>query len=303
MTGVGLKSTKEMASKMPKVRTNVTLRHSDYKPVSSEQRLENTKVVNLDNGFIKIYIGDSKEGWVQAADRYFDILTKEEYEDIHTITISYNSIRPKGERLKTFGGTASGHTSLLDMFDGFDKVIKNQIDSSLDPIEVDEKGYGQVRPIHILDMANLIGANVVIGGVRRTAEIFIFDEDDYESMFAKYGMNGIWTEAQLAQHKKVGKRLDKLGIKPAWFDDLDIGKRREGIDHRRMSNNSIGFIEKPEKEFMDLVFEMMQLEGEPGFVNLGEAARRVLATLGNDKPNKKEIADKAYNLGLNPCVS
>lgn len=62
MTGVGLKSTKEMASKMPKVRTNVTLRHSDYKPVSPEQRLENTKVVNLDNGFIKIYIGDSKEG-------------------------------------------------------------------------------------------------------------------------------------------------------------------------------------------------------------------------------------------------
>ena len=102
--------------------------------------------------------------WVQAADRYFDILTQEEYEDIHTITISYNSIRPKGERLKTFGGTASGHTSLLEMFDGFDKVIKNQIDPSLDPIEVDEKGYGQVRPIHILDMANLIGANVVIGG-------------------------------------------------------------------------------------------------------------------------------------------
>ena len=168
-TGCGLKSTKEMASKMPKVRTNVTLRHSDYKPVSPEQRLENTKVVNLDNGFIKIYIGDSKEGWVQAADRYFDILTKEEYEDIHTITISYNSIRPKGERLKTFGGTASGHTSLLDMFDGFDKVIKNQIDSSLDPIEVDEKGYGQVRPIHILDMANLIGANVVIGGKQSNA--------------------------------------------------------------------------------------------------------------------------------------
>lgn len=115
-------------------------------------------------------------------------------------------------------------------------------------------------------------------------------------------MNGIWTEAQLAQHNKVGARLDKLNIKPEWFDDLGIGKRREGIDHRRMSNNSIGFIEKPEKEFMDLVFEMMQLEGEPGFVNLGEAARRVLATLGNEKPSKKEIADKAYQLGLNPCV-
>lgn len=149
------------------------------------------------------------------------------------------------------------------MFEGFDKVLKNQIDPHLDPIEVDEKGYGHVRPIHILDMCNLIGNNVVVGGVRRTAEIFLFDADDYETMFAKYGMNGIWTEEQLEQHNKVGKMLEEQGIKPVWFDDLDIGKRREGIDHRRMSNNSIAFGRKPKKEFLDLVFEMMQLEGEP----------------------------------------
>lgn len=138
--------------------------------------------------------------------------------------------------------------------------------------------------------------------VRRTAEIFLLDEDDYESMFAKYGMNGIWTEDQLAQHNKVGKMLDGLGIKPVWFDDLDIGKRREGIDHRRMSNNSIAFIDKPKEEFLTLVFEMMQMEGEPGFVNLGEAARRVLKQLGNDNPTRDEIHEKAYSLGLNPCV-
>lgn len=100
-------------------------------------------------------------------------------------------------------------------------------------------------------------------GVRRTAEIFLFDSDDYESMFAKYGINGIWTEEQLEQHNKVGKMLENLDIKPVWFDDLDIGKSREGINHRRMSNNSIAFTRKPDSDFMDLVFEMMQLEGEP----------------------------------------
>lgn len=100
--------------------------------------------------------------------------------------------------------------------------------------------------------------------MRRTAEIFLFDADDYETLFAKYGINGIWTEEQLEQHKKVGKILDELGIKPSWFDDLnEIGARREGLDHRRMSNNSIAFVEKPEEDFMDLVFEMMQMEGEP----------------------------------------
>lgn len=164
LTGVGIKSTKKMAKKLPKIRTNTKLLHSDYEPVLPEQRLEHTELKILDNGFAKIYVGDSKEGWTEALDEYLNILTDVEYENIHTIKISYNSVRPKGERLKTFGGTASGYEPLKEMFEGIDKVLKNQIDPYLPSIETDEKGYGHVRPIHILDMCNLIGANVVVGG-------------------------------------------------------------------------------------------------------------------------------------------
>lgn len=139
--------------------------------------------------------------------------------------------------------------------------------------------------------------------VRRTAEIFLFDADDYESMFAKYGMNGIWTEEQLEQHIKVGKMLDKLGIKPVWFDELGkIGNRREGIDHRRMSNNSIAFTEKPDNKFMDLVFEMMRMEGEPAFVNLEEASRRIADSFGVTNPTRGYLENIMEKIGLNPCV-
>lgn len=301
-TGVGFKSTKKMAKNMPKIRTNVEFLHDEYKPVKPEERLEKTKVTNLGNGFVKVYIGDSKEGWVQSLDEVFKILTSSEFDDVHSIKLSYNSIRPKGERLKTFGGTASGPEPLQEMFEGIKNVLTNKIDTTLDPIETDDKGYGHVRPIHILDIGNLIGNNVVVGGVRRTAEIFLFDSDDYESMFAKYGINGIWTEEQLAQHNKVGKMLEGLGIKPVWFDDLDIGKSREGINHRRMSNNSIAFTRKPDSDFMDLVFEMMQLEGEPGFVNLEEASRRIADSLGVENPSQEYLDDIMDQIGLNPCV-
>lgn len=165
LTGVGFKSTKKMAAKMPKIRTNVKLEHSVYKPVPKEQRFENTKLTVHENGFAKIFVGDSKEGWVQALREYLKILTDKEYENVHTVKISYHSVRPKGERLLTFGGTASGHQPLKEMFEGFDNVLKNKVDSYLEPIETDDKGYGKVRPIHILDMGNLIGANVVVGGV------------------------------------------------------------------------------------------------------------------------------------------
>lgn len=102
--------------------------------------------------------------------------------------------------------------------------------------------------------------------VRRSAEIFLMDPEDTESLLAKYGINGIWTEEQMAQHKKVGKLLEEAGIdKPEWFDKMEIGSPRGGgaLDHRRMSNNSVGFIEKPSEEFLDIIFEIMQLDGEP----------------------------------------
>ena len=283
-TGVGFKCTKEMAAGLSPIRTNVTLLSSEYNPLPKHQRLERSELNVLENGFAKIYVGDSKEGWVESLRLYLQILTEKEYEHIHTVKISYNSVRPKGERLKRFGGTASGHEPLREMFEGIDKVLKNQIDPELEPIGADEKGYGKVRPIHILDIGNLIGANVVVGGVRRTAEIFLFDHDDYECMLAKYGINGFWTEEQLEHHRRVGELLgDK---KPRWFDSIQkVGDGRFGLDHRRMSNNSIAFQKKPSREFLHLVFTLMQLEGEPGFVNLEEANRR--------RPNAE---------GLNPCA-
>lgn len=283
-TGVGFKCTKEMARGLDPIRTNVTLLSSEYKPLPKHQRLERSELNVLDNGFAKIYVGDSKEGWVESLRLYLQILTEKQYEHIHTVKISYNSVRPKGERLMRFGGTASGHEPLREMFEGIDKVLKNQIDPHLAPIACDEKGYGKVRPIHILDIGNLIGANVVVGGVRRTAEIFLFDHDDYECMMAKYGINGFWTDEQIAHHRRVGELLGEN--KPVWFDSIQkVGDGRFGLDHRRMSNNSIAFMKQPTREFLHLVFTLMQLEGEPGFINLEEANRR--------RPNAE---------GLNPCA-
>jgi len=149
--------------------------------------------------------------------------------------------------------------------------------------------------------------------VRRTAEIFLMDADDYESVFAKYGINGFWDEKAFKQHEKIRELMVKQCLEvPAWFGELDVRsydpeinkdfltnepKREDDgslspfnfgrpLHHRRMSNNSVAFTKQPKREMLNLVFEMMQLEGEPGFINLEEARRR--------RPNAE---------GLNPCAS
>ena len=105
----------------------------------------------------------------------------------------------------------------------------------------------------------------------------MFDANDYETLFAKYGINGFWTTEHFAQHEKVCAQMVKMGMPiPQWFDEFRKGKNiaRHGIDHRRLSNNSIGFLEKPSDDFLELLFLMIQLDGEPGFINLEEAGRR-----------------------------
>lgn len=66
-TGVGFKCTQEMAAGLGPIRTNVSLLSSEYRPLPKHQRLERSELNVLDNGFAKIYVGDSKEGWVESS--------------------------------------------------------------------------------------------------------------------------------------------------------------------------------------------------------------------------------------------
>lgn len=280
-TGVGFSSPKGVVEGLAPIRRNYKLEHSKFKPVPTSERLEGTKLNFMDNGYAKIYVGDSKEAWVTALNTFLMLVTDKKYDEVHTIKISYNSIRPKGERLKTFGGTASGYEPLRDMFIGIDKVFKDELDKTLEPMEEEDNKY-KVRPIHILDIGNLIGNNVVVGGVRRTAEIFLADEDDYEVIFAKYGLNGFIDEKK---HQELGQKLHDLDILPSWWSDKEMLEHKATLWHRHMSNNSIAFQKKPTKQFLNTVFTIMQSEGEPGFINMEEALRR--------RPNAK---------GINPCA-
>lgn len=285
-TGVGFKATKEFANGLLPVRDNIEIVHEPFVQRYPLVKQPDTSLFIIEEGKkAVIHVGDSKEGWVDALRTFLRLHTEREYESVECIGIFYDYIRPNGARLSTFGGTASGFEPLRDMFDGISKVFRNEIDPSLAPLEDAGNDYKRVRPVHILDIGNLIGNNVVVGGVRRTAEIFLLDADDYESMFAKYGINGIWN---VEQHGKVIAALRKVGEdKTADFLESlpTMDSEARPLHHRRMSNNSVAYESKPTREQLNLIFEVMQAEGEPGLINLEEARRR--------RPNAE---------GLNPCA-
>ena len=234
-----IRDSKSDAAKLPRVRTNLKLLHEMYQEVPKNERLEYTNLTfSGDTAYITI--GDSKEGWAQALDAYFNLLYNNEYNKIGHIVVNYSNIRPKGEKLKVFGGTASGYQSMMRMIDKIHKII-GQAGAR------DGKTRTQLQPIDLLDIANIIGENVVSGGVRRTSEIGLIDQDDPTCIQAKSNL-----------YKQVGDR---------WEIDKSIA-------HRQMSNNSIFYTRKPTREQLHWHLQQMRYSGEPGWVNQEAGAKR-----------------------------
>lgn len=235
-TGVGLRIKKEDVEKLPVIRNNYTISHKEYAPKSKVKRLEHTKIVFEGNNAI-VHIGDSKTGWATAINNFMLLLSEPQYKHFSNIIMVYDSVRPQGEKLKTFGGTASGHQAIKDMFVKIDKVFKNKVTNSA----------FKLKPIDVLDVCNIIGEGVVVGGVRRTAEIILFDSDDEECISAK---------------SKIYECIDGN-----WKGNPDLL-------HRSMSNNSIYYTSKPSREQLHWQMEMMKTSGEPAFINQEAAAKR-----------------------------
>jgi ribonucleoside-diphosphate reductase alpha chain/ribonucleoside-triphosphate reductase len=110
-TGAGFRTLPSDVEKMDSYRTNIKMGFIKYQQVDIKDRVELTSF-STDNEKLIITVGDSKEGWVSALDIYFKTITSFLYRKIEEVLIDFSNVRPKGERLKTFGGTASGYESL-----------------------------------------------------------------------------------------------------------------------------------------------------------------------------------------------
>ena len=238
--GVGVRVLKDDVKSIPKIRTDYKLIHKDYTPIEPNDRMENTSLKFVSEDEVEIIVGDSKEGWVQSLEFFFNLLSGHDYRKVKTIIMDYSNVRKKGEMLRTFGGTASGHDSLKQMFIKIDKVIHKKA------ISLNHKRVN-LEPIDCLDIANIIGENVVVGGVRRTAEMVIIDQDDKTCIDAK----------------------SKLYIQQDGQWTID-----QSISHRQMSNNSIYYTKKPSREQLRWQLEKMRYSGEPGFINAEAAIKR-----------------------------
>lgn len=225
-------------------------------------------------------VPDSREGWVESLIKLLcSYIESKKYGKNKFPKFDYSAIRPKGQPIKGFGGSASGpdplekmHKRIEGYLDAFctgklettAKVydeVKND-DGTSKWIEVEKeisKPYGHARLV--ADIFNSIGACVVAGNVRRSAEICLGDVEDPEFVDLKnYTLN--------PERGEIG-----------W-----------------MSNNSV--VLRADQDYEDFshipeISKRITDNGEPGMINLYNIQK--YARYGKEKPDDASL--------VNPCFS
>ena len=116
-----------------------------------------------------IVVQDSKEGWQSAFRKLITYLY-----DGEMPKWDFSKVRPKGSRLKTFGGRASGPEPLIDLFSFSTNIFKEAVGRKLTSYECHR-------------MMCKIAEVVVVGGVRRSALISLSNLTDERMRNAKSG--------------------------------------------------------------------------------------------------------------------
>ncbi len=180
-------------------------------------------------------IPDTSEGWYES----FRMLLNNLYNGVET-KFDYSLIRPAGSRLKVKGGTASGSAPLKRLFDFCKSTFKNAQGRKLTTLECH-------------DIACHVGDAIVSGGVRRSALIALFDENDEDMLNCKSIESEWWNK-----HSYRGRANNSITINGhkdyQWFVDYvkqmdDSGAGEPGIISRYAMQNTIPSRRKFDENF------------------------------------------------------
>jgi ribonucleoside-diphosphate reductase alpha chain len=163
-----------------------------------------------------VSVADSKEGWARG---FKDLISYLYTCRIPKINVS--KVRPAGERLKTFGGRASGPQPLVNLFDFVIEKFKGARGRKLNTMECH-------------DIACKTGEVVVVGGVRRSALISLSNLSDQRLRVAK---SGAWwdtnPERALANNSVVYTEKPDAGIfMKEWLALYESKSGERGIFNR-----------------------------------------------------------------------
>lgn len=163
-------------------------------------------------------VADSKEGWTDGTK---ELIRSYVTPNSPTIKFDYSKIRPKGTPVRGMGGTASGPDPLIELHNRIRTYCEEHISGQIDSTRL------------VADIVNAIGVCVVVGNIRRSAEIAIGSPEN-----------------------------------PTFLDLKNYNKYPERKAIGWMSNNSVRLSDKDHFMALPEISDRIINNGEPGLFNL-----------------------------------
>lgn len=161
-------------------------------------------------------IEDSKEGWADALSYGMSAWASGK-----DVSFDYDQIRPRGARLKTMGGRASGPEPLRSLLDFTrERMLERQ--------------GRRLSTLDVHDLVCKIGEIVVAGGVRRSALISLSDLDDMDMRAAKNGQFYLNNpQRAMANNSAVyNEKPSAIEFMEEWLNLAKSGSGERGIFNR-----------------------------------------------------------------------
>lgn len=185
--GVGLSVEHRFTSKLPMVKKDVHIVHKFSK----------------DADYI---VPDSREGWTKLIRK----LLKSFFETGTGFSYSTVCIRPAGDLIKGFGGSASGPGPLVTLVEKLSALLT-------------ARAGKKIRPIDAMDILCCIGEMVVAGNVRRSAIIILGDPHDKEFLKAKrWDLGPVPNQRAMANLSVVADEVEDLH--PLFWKTYEAGE-------------------------------------------------------------------------------
>lgn len=245
-SGTGAVLEQSIVDKLPPITRKLILKN--VTDVGTEPGQEETKCL-WDDETLFIRVGDSRKGWKDA---YMALLhqatsTRPEKAPHCYVYVNLTQVRPAGERLKGFGGTANP----IKLGDLFGKVVNILADAS-------GRSLTTTEACLLIDEA---AACIVAGNIRRSAGMRQFSEVDEQASTAKLGL--------YSQDESGNWRVDP---------------KKEAL---RMANHTRCFHSKPSYKSVEDAVRLQFTSGEGAIQYVPEAIARANADILNSGASKR----------------
>lgn len=203
--GVGFSVTRKNVKQIPEVYRRVKL------SITCDPLKKDVENLNVDPSperkpDVYFKVPDSREGWAESLalviDAHFDQIFDPDYyikADELSVVIDVSDVRAAGERIKGFGGVASGANPLIDFLRDVNELLNERVNNKLTSVDC-------------VDIMNLIGRTVVAGNVRRTAEIALGDPDDQAFVIMKQDKEKLYSHRWASNNSVlIDTKFDNYG--------------------------------------------------------------------------------------------